>query len=169
MKGKLLLSSLMVLSFTAPVFATQLSAADKDFMALAARAGKLEVELGNLAEAKAEKASVKNFAKEMINDHTKASNELKALASKKSEALPADLVSDQKELETKLSGLSGKEFDKTYMDHMVKDHEKVVQAFRDRCNKSGGDADLTSWAKKTLPTLEHHLQMAKDVDKVAAK
>lgn len=77
MKCKLLLCSLMLLTNALPALSAEMTSGDKEFMALAARAGKLEVELGNMAESKAEKTSVKNFGKDMIKDHTKASNELK--------------------------------------------------------------------------------------------
>jgi len=62
-----------------------------------------------------------------------------------------------------MSALSGAEFDRKYMEAMVKDHEKDVAAF-ERESTSGSDADLKAWAAKTLPTLREHLQMARDIN-----
>jgi putative membrane protein len=94
---------------------------------------------------------------------------LKAVAAKKNIQLPADLTSEQKEMRDKLAKLSGAEFDKEYMEDMVKDHEEDVEDFKTQAEK-GTDPDVKSFAAKTLPTLQSHLQMAHDVaKKVGAK
>jgi putative membrane protein len=137
------------------------TAADKKFMADAAAGGMAEVELGRLAAEKATKAEVKDFAKMMVEDHSKANAELKSLADKKNVTLPAGPKPEHKALEARLKKLSGAAFDDAYMTAMVKDHVKDVAAF-DRESARGGDADVKSWAGKTLPTLRHHLDKAKE-------
>jgi putative membrane protein len=137
--------------------------ADKEFVVKAAQGGQAEVTLGNLAVQKATSPDVKNFGTQMVNDHSKANDELKQLATTKGLTLPTDLGEHQKDAD-ELGSKSGKDFDKAYMDMMVKDHEKDVAEF-DKQSKNGKDADLKAWATKTLPTLQQHLDMAKSTQK----
>jgi putative membrane protein len=137
------------------------TAADRRFMADAAAGGLAEVELGRLATDKGTRSEVKDFGKMMVDDHSKANEELKSLAEKEKVTLPAALKPADKALEARLRKLSGAAFDDAYMRAMVNDHVKDVAAF-ERESKSGGDADLKEWAGKTLPTLKHHLEKAKE-------
>jgi len=141
---------------------TMSQSGDSDFMMKAAQGGMAEVSAGNMASTKAQSADVKAFAKKMIEDHTKANGELKALATKKGVTLPTDVNAEQKATADKLSKLSGAEFDKEYVAAMVTDHEKTVALFETEA-KSGTDADAKAFAEKTLPTLKMHLQMIKDM------
>jgi len=69
----------------------------------------------------------------------------------------------------KLRGLSGAEFDKEYMDDMVKDHEEDVADFKTQ-SQDGNTAEIKAFAGKALPTLQSHLEMAREVaKKVGAK
>ena len=63
----------------------------------------------------------------------------------------------QKHDTAKLAKLSGAEFDKAYIDMMVKDHKKDVAEF-EKESKGAKDSDLKSWASTTLPTLQDHLE-----------
>jgi putative membrane protein len=139
------------------------------FAAKAAAGGMAEVELGKLALQRASDPAVKEFAQRMVADHTRANSELKAVALKKNIQLPTDLTSGQKSKMDKLSKLSGAEFDKQYMSDMVKDHEEDVEDFKTQAEQ-GTDPDVKSFAAKTLPTLQSHLQMAQETaKKVGAK
>lgn len=133
-----------------------------DFMMKAAQGGMAEVEVGKLAASKGANADVKQFGQKMVTDHSKANDELKALAAKKNFTLPADVNAEQKAMADKLSKLSGAEFDKEYVDGMVKDHEKDVADFQKEAD-SGTDADVKAFAAKTLPTLKSHLEMIKSI------
>jgi putative membrane protein len=105
----------------------------------------------------------------MIDDHTKANSELTRLAGQKNVTLPQEVNSDQKSEMDKLSKLTGADFDKEYIQYMVKDHEEDVAEFQKQAN-DGTDGDVKAFAAKTLPTLQSHLQMARDVAKgVSAK
>lgn len=132
------------------------------FMNEAAQGGMAEVALGQLAAQKGASDAVRQFGQQMVTDHSKANTELKALAAKKNITLPSDVNSEQKSLMEKLSKLSGAEFDKEYVNAMVDDHEKDVSAF-EKQSTGGNDADAKAFAAKTLPTLQHHLQMIKDI------
>jgi putative membrane protein len=143
---------------------SNLSDQDKDFVMKAAQGGMAEVALGNMAASKATNADVKTFGSRMVTDHSKANDELKQLATTKGLTLPADAGAENQKTSDELSKKSGKDFDKAYMKDMVEDHEKDVKEF-EKAAKDAKDADLKSWASKTLPTLQDHLKMAKDTQK----
>ena len=134
--------------------------APNGFMTEAAKGGMAEVELSRLATSKAQNADVKKFAQKMIEDHTNANAELKQLAGKKTVTLPTELDAEHKAIKDKLSGLSGAEFDKEYVNAMVTDHEKTVNLFKTQAD-GGTDADAKAFAAKTLPKLQGHLDMIK--------
>jgi len=142
--------------------AASLSEKDKEFVIEAAQGGMAEVSLGQMAAAKATNNDVKEFGNRMVTDHSKANDELKQLATNKGITLPADPGADEKKTEEALSKKSGKAFDKAYMTDMVKDHEKDVAEFQKE-SKDAQDPDLKAWVTRTLPTLQDHLKMAKQV------
>jgi putative membrane protein len=77
--------------------------------------------------------------------------------------LPTSIDAKDQGLKDKLSGLSGADFDRTYMQSMVKDHQKDISEFQKEAN-SGSNADLKGFAAQTLPTLQEHLRMARDAE-----
>ena len=140
--------------------ASSLSKEDKEFVMKAAQGGMAEVAMGNMAASKGTNPDVKAFGNQMVTDHGKASDELKQLATTKGLAMPTDIGHEFKEVSEKLSKKSGTDFDKAYMNDMVKDHEEDIKEFTKASEKST-DPDLKAWATKTLPTLKGHLEMAK--------
>jgi putative membrane protein len=140
-------------------------AADEAFVIKAAKGGLAEVALGKLAAEKASSDDVKKFGRRMADDHGKAADELKALAHAKNMTLPTEIDPKDKALQNRLSKLSGEAFDRAYMQAMLADHRKDVAEFRTE-SSSGRDADVKSWASKTLPTLEEHLKLAQAASKV---
>ena len=142
---------------------------DLAFMNDAAPGGMAEVELGKMAASKAQNAEVKAFGQKMVEDHSKAGEELKQLAAQKKVMLPPDVLPAHKQLMEKLSKLSGADFDKEYVAAMVEAHEKDVAAF-ENVSKTAADADVKAFATKTLPTLKMHLEMIKAMaDKMGVK
>ena len=140
-----------------------LSDADKDFMTKAAQGGIAEVSAGQMAASKATDNSVKDFANRMVNDHGKANDELKNLATNKGVTLPTETDADHKKAADALAKKSGKAFDKGYMTDMVNDHTKVVAMF-EKESKDATDPDLKAWVTNTLPTIQDHLKMAKQIN-----
>lgn len=136
---------------------------DKKFMKEAAEGGLAEVELGKLAEQKASSQEVKDFGKQMVNDHSKANEELKEIASKESVTLPDNLSAKDKTLKQRLEKLSGPNFDRAYMENMVKDHKKDVADFN-RESTSGKDTAVKQFAASKLPTLKEHLKKAESIE-----
>lgn len=145
--------------------ASMLSSSDKKFVMEASQGGMMEVELGKLGVDKASSDEVKQFAQRMVDDHSKANDELMQLASQKSMLMPQDQKAMMKTQAAKdrLSKLSGADFDRAYMDMMVKDHVKDVKDFEEASTKSK-NIEVKDWATKTLPTLREHLQMARDIN-----
>ena len=137
------------------------SGTDRDFMTKAAIGGMEEVELGRMATQKGASNDVKQFGQRMVDDHSRASNELKSLASQKNVTLPTALDQRHQDDVDRLSKMSGAAFDREYMGMMVKDHVEDVAEF-ERAAASGDDADVRSWASRTVPTLRQHLQMAQE-------
>lgn len=132
---------------------------DRSFAEKAGDAGTAEVEHGKLGTQRASNPQVKAFAERMVADHTKASDELKTIAAGRGAQLGGMVRKPAHDSMNKLSKLKGAQFDREFMNHMVADHEKAVELF-DKYSKTGKDADLKSYAVKTLPTLEQHLRDA---------
>lgn len=135
------------------------SAVDKDdakFAVAAANGGMAEVELGTLAQEKAVNAKVKDFGSMMVKDHSKANDEMKALAKSKGITLPDSIDSKEKKVKSDLSAKSGADFDKAYVSNMIDDHKEDIKEFEDAA-KNVKDSELKAFAVKTLPTLKMHL------------
>lgn len=136
-----------------------LASGDKKFVEKAVGGSMLEVQLGQMAQQKATNEQVKQFGAKMAEDHAKAGDELKQIATAKGVQVPASVdKSHQKDVQ-KLEKLSGAQFDREYMKMMVADHKNDVSEFQKQA-KSGKDAELKSFAAKTLPTLQEHMKMA---------
>jgi putative membrane protein len=140
----------------------KMSTSDKKFVRDAAQGGMAEVELGKLATEKASSDDVKKFGQRMVDDHTKANDQLKQVASREGVQLPEKLNAKDQMTKERLSKLSGAEFDRAYMSDMVKDHTKDVADFQRESN-SGMDPAVKDFASKTLPTLQDHLREAKQI------
>ena len=138
----------------------KVSRGDKNFMAKAMKDGQTEVEVGKLAAQKGQSDEVKKFGQRMTDDHSKAGDELQAIASKLGYT-PKNAGPDKGDVK-KVSKMKTEKFDREYANAMVKDHEKAVKLFKKESEK-GESAELKQFAAKTLPTLEEHLKMAKDL------
>jgi putative membrane protein len=137
------------------------------FLKKAAQDGIAEVELGKLARDKAMRDEVRQFADRMVTDHAKANAEVHALASSNGVKLPTEPDRDHIKDLDKLRKLSGPEFDREYMRHMLKDHKDDVEDFRDQA-KADKPNDVNRFAAKTLPVLEDHLRLAQSTYDIAS-
>ena len=111
---------------------------DATFLKKAAEGGLAEVELGQLAQQKASSEEVKKFGERMVTDHTKANDELKAVAQKENVELPQEPSAKDKATKARLEKLSGAQFDQAYMKDMVKDHRTDVSEFEHESNSAKG-------------------------------
>lgn len=135
---------------------------DQDFVKEAASGGMTEVRLGELAQARGSSEAVKSFGKRMVDDHTKAGDELKSAAGRANLKVPDKANAKDEATYNRLSKLSGAEFDREYSKEMVSDHTHDVSEFRKEVS-SGRDKDVKSFASQTLPTLQAHLKQARDM------
>jgi putative membrane protein len=137
-----------------------ISTEDRDFIQKAGRANLSEVQLGQLALDRGTTKAVRDFAKRMVDDHTKANQALKKLADKKGMDLPSDVSDEQKAVYAQLSKLTGTDFDEAFMKQMASDHADAVNLFEQKASSSS-DPAIQSMARKMLPTLKIHQRMAK--------
>ena len=136
---------------------------DKSFVREAAIGGMAEIALSKIAQ-KSENADVKRFADRMIEDHTKANEQLTAVAAGLGANVPKTLDSEHEKMREKLQALHGKAFDDEYVRNMVDDHDRAVQLFQQE-EKSGQPIELKQFAQKTLPTLKEHQKMALELSR----
>jgi putative membrane protein len=135
-----------------------------DFIKEAATSDVLEIDSSKLAQQKGN-ATERTFAGQMTTDHTKTSSELKSMVSGDLKAaIPTALDdSSQKKLD-KLRDAKPEDFASEYDPMQVSAHKDAVSLF-ERYAKGGDDPKLKDWAAKTLPALQHHLEMAQDMNK----
>ena len=134
---------------------------DSLFVRKAAIGGLAEVKSAELAKAKASSPEVKSFAEKMVQDHTKANQELERLAKQKGITLPTELDNQHQGEIDKVSKLSGNAFDKAYLRQQRAGHQQMMRLLEDEA-KTGKDPDLKSFAAKTKKVVaEHHTRIEK--------
>jgi putative membrane protein len=126
------------------------------FAIRAAQGGLAEIKLGRLAAEKGSAADVKAFGQQMVDDHGKANQQLKAAAESEGMTLPSDVNGKQQVMYDRLSKLSGAQFDAAYVKDMLMDHEEDVKDFKKE-SESGRDEKFRSFASQTLPVIQGHL------------
>jgi putative membrane protein len=158
-----LLAAAAPLPLASAAFAASLDQQDKMFVEEAAHGGVAEVEMGKLAGQKAESAAVKQFGERMVQDHTQANQKLMtAVKGKMSGELPTKPDAKQQKEMQELQGMSGSKFDQAYMRTMIQDHVKDVEKFQ-HAAKEAKDPEVKHFAEETLPVLQEHLKMARQV------
>jgi putative membrane protein len=140
---------------------------DTIFAKNAAAGGMAEVKLGQLAQEKGSSDAVKEFGRRMEADHSKADDQLKDVASKTKITLPTDIDRKDQATYDRLSKLSGAAFDRAYARDMVADHRNDIADFKKEAD-TGTNPDLKNFASQTLPTLEDHLKLAREMEKSIA-
>jgi putative membrane protein len=156
---KILSSLLVSLAMIGPAGA-QTTSSTQEFVNKVAISDMFEIQSSKLAEKMAD-AESKSFAQTMVKDHTKTSDELKELAGRIKATLPATLDDEHKKKLDDLSKLrNADQFDDAYDKIQVEAHEEAVKLFT-AYSRNGDNAELKAWAGKTLPALQHHLEMAK--------
>ena len=145
--------------------AGKVSRADEKLMTEIAQANLAEIGTGKLAKDKSQSDQVKNFAQKMVDDHTKALDELKQLAQAKGVTLPTEPDRQQKALEKRLSSLSGDKFDKQYLEQAGDRSHKDTHKLLKQASTKAQDADLKNYASKTMGVVESHQQMAEETER----
>jgi putative membrane protein len=180
---KTLLSATILAAFAAPMAASAqapaagmntpaasaLNKADQKIVMDMARANMAEVEAGKMAVSKSQNAEVKAYAQRMIDDHTKALNDVTTLAQTKGVTLPTEVDAKHKAMAAKLGKLEGEAFDREYMKQAgVSDHTKV-HAMLKKESARAKDPDVKALAMKMMPTVEEHLTTAKGMPMTSTK
>jgi putative membrane protein len=141
---------------------------DKEFAQKASAAGLAEMNLGNLAAQLSSNPAVQRFAQRLAQDHQQANQQLIQIANRAGLKLAETMDKKHQDLRTRLTKAQGAQFDRLFMRQMVQDHEEAVKLF-ERESKDGKDAALKQYAANTLPALQAHLKMAKEIaDRVGA-
>ena len=118
---------------------------DKDFVHDVTIANLAELDLARLAVDRSTNAEVKKFAQMMIDDHTKAGDSLKTVASQHNIEVPTAVDDKHRDLHDKLAKKQGFEFDRDYMNAMVDGHNDFVDKLESRIDKT----TLSDWKSKT--------------------
>jgi putative membrane protein len=163
MKSLIVATAAAALLAAAPVLAQSSSerSIDTRFIDHAARGNQAAIDVGRLAEQKAESPEVKSFAQRLVNDHRKANEQLMQIAQKQGVELPTGLDEEQQDLRARLEKLDGAAFDRAFVDAEVKGHQKDVQYYQTESSHLQ-DPQLRSFAQQALPVLQEHLQMAEE-------
>lgn len=143
------------------------AATSNDFVDHATAGGIAEIETSKLALEQSSSADVKNFAEEMIKDHTEANKRLTALAKKLDIEVP-DETTLTNQAKAKILEMRDESFDQAYANNQVNAHEDTIELFTKQA-ESKDNEELRAFAKQTLPTLQHHLQMAKKLQSAHKK
>jgi len=142
-------------SSSAPAFAIRAARMDAD-----------QIESGRLAYARANDGSVRDFAKTMVVDHTRADGDLRVLARERGWTLPEGADADHRVLFDELEHVASANFDGVYMRAMVSDHVDAVSQLQ-RYLRTGADADLLAWARRTLVMEQKHQDLAQGASEMA--
>ncbi len=137
-------------------------AVDRQFIIQAAQSDQTEIRTSQLALQKSRNSQVRQFAQEMIQQHTESSNKLKPLAAQKGVTLPTSLGAENQALLTQLSKLSGTQFDRAYMSGQVKAHSKTRGIYQKELQQ-GRDSEIKAFANQVLPLVAEHLRMAQNM------
>ncbi|MDQ4123636.1 MAG: DUF4142 domain-containing protein [Acidobacteriota bacterium] len=136
---------------------------DAEFAAMAAQGSTAEIQMAQLAQQKATSRDVQKYAQQMIKDHTKSNNNLMKVATKKQMTLPTTPNADQMQMMSQLQQASGAEFDRMYIQMAGVQAHQMMQGLYQSEISNGTDAEIKSFARKTLPTVQKHLRMAQEM------
>src|ERR1700710_1135459 len=135
-----------------------------DFVKEAAMSDMTEIAAAKIGQERGN-AQEKAFATQMITDHTKTSEELKSMVPAEARAaMPTALDSSSQSKIDKLKNAKPDDFSSDFDAMQVSAHKDAVSLF-ERYAKGGEDPKLKDWAGKTLPALQHHLEMAQNLGK----
>jgi putative membrane protein len=162
--GILLLAVTFLMAVPRAYAATTVSTADQDFMLAAGQINLTEIKLGEYAAQNGQRDDVKTFGQRMVKDHTAINDDLKALAAQKNVTLPDSLDAAHQQMADKWMALTGSEFDKAYIAGMFDGHKKAIKAFKAE-SAATKDADVKSFADKSIPVLEEHLKLITAIKK----
>jgi putative membrane protein len=149
-----LFAFLAVASQIRPVLALD----DAPFAVAAVSANLVEIQIGQLAQQRAQSPQVKSFGEMLVRDHTSSHQKATALAAKLEQYAPTTLAGDQARIVATLSSLSGADFDRRFIDEAINAHNAAIQLFSP--STTSGNGDVKAFATESLPSLQAHLAAA---------
>jgi putative membrane protein len=135
---------------------------DQQFLDFAAQTDMMEANLGQLAATQASAENVKDYAQQLVTDHTNDYNQLNMVASKANLEIPKGLDAAHDKMIAPFKKLKGAAFDRRYIQEMVAGHTKAIQIYTKEASDAQS-ADLKAYASEALPTLQKHLESAKSL------
>jgi putative membrane protein len=141
---------------------------DKDFLVKVATCNNAEIEVSKLAAKRSGSADVKEFATMLGKDHKAAYDKLGDLIKNRKVGVAAGLEKSTRDEIKKLSKLEGNDFDRAFLDHMIREHKKAIAIFENQA-KNGQEPDIRDYAKDLLPDLRKHLKKAETLAQSAPK
>lgn len=142
---------------------------DQDFVNSAAQIDMVEANLGQLAQSASSNDQVKDFGQMLTTDHTNDFAQLHAAAQQASLTVPDSIDSaHNKMMITPFEKLHGAAFDHKFITDMIAGHEKAISLYK----KEAADAQnpgIKTYAEAALPTLEKHLDQARQLSKSGGK
>lgn len=150
----------------APAFSQTgtLNGSDQKFIDTAAQTDMTEAHFGQMAENQASARGVKDYAQMLVTDHTNDYQQLSMTANKAGGNVPKGLDAAHTRMVAPFSKLKGSAFDRRFMHEMVLGHQQAIAAYK-REASVGQNADLKAYASQALPTLQKHLQNARELGK----
>lgn len=137
---------------------------DQQFVDTAAQIDMMEAHLGQMAQDQGGTQAVKDFGQTLVTDHTSDYNQLTAAATKAGATVPKGLDAEHNRMIAPFDKLKGAAFDRRFARDMVAGHEKAIAEYQ-REAKDGQNSDIKAYANQALPTLQKHLQTARDLEK----
>ncbi len=142
---------------------SNVSNTDKSFVDNALKGGMQEIALGKQAASKSTNPDVQNFANHLIQDHTKANEQLMQIAQKAGLQVPNEMGSQKEEKLNSFSKLNGTDFDRAFISYEVQDHKQDIKDFQNEA-KEGSNPGIKDFASQTTQKLQHHLSMAESLN-----
>jgi putative membrane protein len=140
---------------------------DQQFLDLVAQTDMIEANLGQLAQTASDSQPVKDFGQMMVTDHTADYNQLYGVAQQSNLTVPTAIdPAHDKAMIVPFQQLKGKAFDHRYIQAMIAGHTKALAVYKHEAATAQNPA-LQTYAEQTLPTLQKHLDAAKELEKPA--
>jgi len=156
-----LVGAVVLLCSSAAARAAETSAAT--FLQAAAQIDIAEINAGNLAQKQSQNADVKDFGQMLVADHSKHLTAVTDVAKSMGISVPDEPPAAEKQEAKKLMALSGSAFDREFVNHMVEGHQMAITAYG--AEAKAGNSETSALAQKTLPALQHHLEVAQALQK----
>jgi putative membrane protein len=142
---------------------TRLSAADQAFVQKAAQSNQLEVDMAKMGQDRAQNEQVKDFAKQLEEDHSDALDELGSVANRANLELEKQDDAARASMNDKMGNVTGRQFDTQWVSEMIDKHRAGIADFERQQSTATGE--LKAFIDKTLPVMKGHLQRAEELQK----